>query len=176
MIRPYMALLALSLTTLSAMASEGPVKVGIQWDYKDFPGAIVLYEAKEGARLWETRSATTLQDAPTGKLIEDPLLSVTPGQARRFVLVVHNKGNKPLYFFAAPHAVNPAEHALGFKFKCLCIDHAFTVPPGTSWYRVVELRLSKDFVGKELTVRHAIIGIDRLRARSFSNKPDTHDH
>lgn len=176
MFRPYAALLVLSLTALSAKASEGPVKVAIQWDYKDFPATIVLHEAKEGARLWETRSVTTLQNAPVGKPIENPVLQVTPGQTRRFVLVVHNNGQQPLYFFAAPHAVHPAEHTLGFKFKCLCIDHAFTVHPGTSWYRVVELRLSKDFVGKELTVRHALIGIDKLRASSFSNKPDTHDH
>jgi hypothetical protein len=172
--RLFAMLLALSQTFVSAAAQE-PVKVSIQWDYKDFPGEIVLHEAKQGARLWDTRGVATLGDAPVGKRIENAVLSVTPGQNRRFVLVVHNSGKKPLYFFAAPHAVHPAEHTLGFKFKCLCIDHAFTVAPGASWYRVVELRLAKDFVGKELTVRHAIIGIDKLRASSFSNKPAAPD-
>jgi cytochrome c oxidase assembly protein Cox11 len=98
-------------------------------------------------------------------------LTLEPGQDRRFVLVVQNTGDQPLYFFAAPHVVQPPDQALGFKFKCLCVNRAYIVGPHETWYRVVEFRLSPDFAGQQLTVMHTIIGIDKKRADAFSKDP-----
>ncbi len=161
---------------LSASAATAPaVEVGIEWEYHNFGATVEIFEINGRPRLWETRSVKTIEDAPVAGEIEGAAITLEPGQKKRFALLVRNDSAEPLYFFAAPHVVEPVEHALGFKFKCLCIDHAFSVGPGEVWYRVVEFRLSKDFVGRALTVTHSIIGIDKMRAELFSKRPTLPD-
>ncbi|HEY5993875.1 MAG TPA: hypothetical protein VIU46_04655 [Gallionellaceae bacterium] len=155
----------------SAFASDKPVEINIQWEYKNFAPQMALYEVKGFARLWDARSVASLADAPVGARMPGTTLELKPGQYKRFVLVVQNPTDKPLYFFAAPHVVQPPEEALGFKFKCLCVNRAYTVGPHETWYRVVEFRLSPDFAGQRLTVMHTIIGIDEKRADAFSKSP-----
>jgi hypothetical protein len=160
---------------IPAAAAAAPVKVNIAWDYKDVPARVEIHELKGKPRLWETASVKALDPAQIGEAMQDSGFVMEPGQNKRFALVVNNKSGKPAFFFAAPHVVHPAEHSLGFKFKCLCINHAFRVEAGESWYRIVELRLSRDFVGSELTVTHTIIGIDQARAEDFSTQSDMPD-
>lgn len=122
--------------------------------------------------LWLTNSVANLVAAPVGEKIETSSFELTPGQRKRFVLIVKNPTDKPKHFFAAPHTVHPEEESLGFKFKCLCINHAYTINAKEIWYRVVDFRLSQKFVGKELTITHTIIGIDSKRAASFLQEHD----
>jgi hypothetical protein len=166
-------LLALPFSASAAMAPA--VKVGIDWEYRNFSATVEIFEVKGRPRLWETRSVKEMKDAPVAGEIEGAAITLEPGRKKRFALLIRNDSSEPLYFFAAPHVVHPVEHSLGFRFKCLCINHAFSVGPGEIWYRVVEFRLSKDFVGRELTVTHSIIGIDRERAELFSKAPTLPD-
>lgn len=159
----YLALLLSSLVQAAESAS-----VSVNWAYKDFSAKVELYEVKGQSRLWETKSVKSLNQAPVAERMESQDFRLNPGDSKRFALVVRNDTDRPLYFFAAPHQVHPVEHSLGFKFKCLCVNHAFVVGPREIWYRVVELRLSEAFVGPELTITHTILGIDEPRARAFS--------
>jgi len=168
-------LFALLFVLPQPAAAAEAVAVDIRWEYRNFAAAVELYEAEGRPRLWETKSVKTLADAPVVGLIDDSSFALAPGRRKRFVLVVRNETAAPLHFFAAPHVVDPVEHSLGFKFKCLCINHAFTVGPGEVWYRVVELRLSRGHVGDALTVTHSIIGIDGERAAAFSKPPGPPD-
>jgi len=154
----------------SALA-EGQVKVNMGWEHKDFEGTVELYEVKGRPRLWETKSVKSMNSAPIGDKIKDSAFMMESGRTKRFALVVRNNTDKPVFFFAAPHVVSPAEHSLGFRFRCLCINHAFHVGPRETWYRIVEFQLSNGFFGRELTVTHSIIGIDQKRAESFSKGP-----
>jgi len=147
--------------------ASAPVRVNLKWEYKEFPARVQVFEASGKARLWETKSVAAEQ-VPIGKPLDDSSFGLTAGAAKRFVLVVRNDSDAKLYFFAAPHTVHPVEHSLGFKFKCLCINHAYSVGPHETWYRVVEFRLDPHFVGSELAVTHTIIGIDEKRAAAFS--------
>ncbi len=160
----------LSPTLVQAGAGTDPVRIKIRWDYKDFAGPILIHEVKGSPRLWEVKSVKSLSTAPLKDEIKNSEFLISKGEKKRFALVYENKSNQPVYFFAAPHEVHPVEHSLGFKFKCLCINHAFTVGPKESWYRIVEFYLSKDFIGSDLTVTHSVIGIDQKRADSFSLK------
>lgn len=169
--RMLILLMLAATPTLAAEQTARPVKIEIQWSYKNFAPQVMLYEAKRGARLWEAKSVTTLADAPAGERMQSSTLVLGAGQDKRFVLVVQNPTDKPLFFFAAPHVVQPPEEALGFKFKCLCVNRAYMVGPHEIWYRVVEFRLSPDFAGQGLTVMHTIIGIDEKRADAFSKDP-----
>lgn len=151
--------------------AEDKVKVNIKWEYQSVAGVIELYEVKNQPRLWETNSVKSLSSAPIGEKFENSFFELKPGQRKRFALVMKNETDKPISFFASPHVVNPVEHSLGFKFKCLCINHAFNVASNETWYRIVEFRLDKGFIGNELTLTHSIIGIDPKRAESFSKEP-----
>jgi len=164
---------ALLLTALACQVWAAPeVKVNIEWRYKDFAGPVSIYEVKGQPPLWYTNSVANLGAAPVGKRIETSSFQMSPGQKKRFVLIVQNPTDKLLHFFAAPHTVHPEEESLGFKFKCLCINHAYTINPKETWFRVVDFRLSQQFVGKELTITHTIIGIDSKRAASFTQEHD----
>lgn len=162
----------LCLLAVPATAADGqtkPVKVSIQWEYHNFPLRVALYETRGVAPLWDTRSVAGLAQAPVGARIQNPVLMIAPGQARRFVLVVQNTTDQKLYFFAAPHVVQPPEQAVGFKFKCLCVNRVYTIGPHETWYRVVEFRVSDGFAWDGLTVTHAITGIDEQTAQAFSH-------
>jgi hypothetical protein len=155
----------------SSAWADASVKINVKWLYKDFASPVSIYEVKGQPALWQMKSVPSLADAPVKKLIPGSSFKILPGQSKRFVLVVKNPTDQPLYFFATPHMVHPEDDALGFKFKCLCINHSYTIGPKETWYRVVEFRLNKDFVDGELTLTHNILGIDKKRAASFPNEP-----
>ncbi len=66
--------------------------------------------------------------------------------------------------------VPSGEKGLGFKFKCLCINHAYEIGPGEVWYRVVLLKVSPNFEGDSLILTHHLVGLDPKRFSRFSIK------
>lgn len=164
-------ILALLLAAAGCPAWSGqPVTVNIAWRLKDFAGTATVYEVKGNPFLWETKSVASLDAAPVGQPISGSSFELAPGHKKRFALVVQNPTGQPMYFFAAPHTAQPEEQALGFKFKCLCVNRSYTIGPKQTWYRIVEFRLSPDFAGTELTVTHTLIGIDEKRAASAASE------
>jgi hypothetical protein len=148
---------------------EGKVRINLAWQHHGIEASMKTHFLPPGsqAKLWEMGTSASRGDLPIGEELENGRLEVSPGSVTRFVLLMENSTDAPLYFFAAPHQVNPVQLALGFKFKCLCINHAFEIPPGHSWYRVVELRMDEGFVGNEIKIEHALIGLDEARKKEF---------
>lgn len=152
-----------------APVPEGQIRVSLAWQNHGLDAQMDSYLLPEGvrAKLWDMGTGEDVGQLPIGDAIEGGHLLVTPGSVTRFVLVMKNTTDAPLYFFAAPHHVNPVQLSLGFKFKCLCINHAFEIPAGHTWYRVVELRMDEGFVGDAITIEHALIGLDEARKKEF---------
>jgi len=149
--------------------ADGLIRVRLRWQNHGIEPLMEVFHLPPGnlAKLWEMGTGANPGDMPIGEVIEGGDLDVAPGSKTRFVLVMRNPTDAPLYFFAAPHHVNPVQLSLGFKFKCLCINHAFDIPPGEIWYRVVELRMDEGFVGNGITIEHALIGLDEARKKEF---------
>ncbi|TGK33217.1 hypothetical protein EHQ12_17940 [Leptospira gomenensis] len=145
------------------------IRVGILWEKKKFPFEMELYEGaiQRPVDLWATGSVKNIEDAPVSIRIEGNDLFLKPGAKKKFVLVVKNDSDRDFYFFAAPHSMEPAEGSLGFKFKCLCINHAFYVPAREIWYRVVELRTGGEALSRDLRIKHTLIGMDEERIRIY---------
>ncbi|MFO1518282.1 MAG: hypothetical protein U1F57_01245 [bacterium] len=164
----FFVFFAFFLGTPAAFSAGGPVSVKIAWDYKDVPAPMKIYELSttKHAELWDTGTGGKLEDLPVSKEIADSNLSLSPGSKKMFVLVLKNTTAQPLYFFAAPHVVNPPELSLGFKFKCLCINHVYQVAPGQYWYRVVELNMDPSYVGNAVEIKHTLIKVDEARAKN----------
>ena len=154
-----------------SVASE-VVEVKILWNTNNFTPRINLYEVPKDkhVRLWETKSVKAFSDVPAGKRIADSRIIVSKGSNKKFIVVAQNKSNKPVYFFAAPHIATPFENTLGFKFRCLCINHAFSIGPKEIWYRVVQFKISENMVGDKLTILHSLVGIDKERMEKFKVK------
>jgi hypothetical protein len=169
MTRAMLALLLLCATPAAARE----VAIDLHWDYREIKGPMQVYAVANGAKtvLWQTGTVGALSELPLGEELSGHSVAVTPGHPRRLILVYANHGGAPAYFFAAPHHTEPEESALGFKFKCLCVNHAYQVEPGRFWYRVVELRVDPAFAGGALTVSHTLIGIDAARKDQFSKDP-----
>ena len=167
-----------SLSTTTSARSKGKVKVSISWKYKDIPENMKIYytasEEKKEHPLWKTKSVSDRSTIPVGKEISNGKFLVERGGSFRFVLVYHNTSSKEIYFFAAPHRVEPEENSLGFKFKCLCINHAFKVAAGDYWYRIVEFRASEHITGDKLDVSHTLIQVPEEDLEYYSNSNNGH--
>ncbi|XDD51661.1 hypothetical protein AB3N59_07995 [Leptospira sp. WS92.C1] len=148
------------------------IRVSILWEKKGFPFEMELYEgaSQRPVDLWATGSVKSLAEAPVSSRIVGNDLYLKPGSKKKFVLVVKNTTDQDFYFFAAPHSMEPAEGSLGFKFKCLCINHAFYIPPGEIWYRVVELRTGAEAMVKELKIAHTLVGMDEERIQIYQKR------
>ncbi|MBV6492965.1 MAG: hypothetical protein LDLANPLL_00972 [Turneriella sp.] len=144
-------------------SENGDTRVKIEWVYKNFPAEITIHELKRGkeAVLWQTGSALDTKDTPIGDEIDQGVFAVQQGKEKYFVLAAKNKTAKPIYFFAAPHHLLPAEAGLGFQFKCLCVNHLFAIKPNETWYRIVRLRLTRENHIASITISHDIVGIDK---------------
>jgi hypothetical protein len=162
----------------AAQRNPADVAVHLRWNYTALPARMQVYDlpADSTLPLWHTATAKATADLPVGSEVASGDLSLKPGETRRFALVLANPGSAPLYFFAAPHHATPPEHSLGFQFRCLCLNHAFSVSVGEIWYRIVQLKLIKGFEGRELTISHDLVGIDVKRYREFDEKHQDHDH
>ncbi|EMJ60831.1 hypothetical protein [Leptospira sp. P2653] len=145
------------------------IEIRILWEKKNFPLEMELYEgaSQRPVELWATGSVGDLSEAPVSSKIEGSELYLKPGSKKRFVLVVKNTTEQDFYFFAAPHSMEPPEVSLGFKFKCLCVNHAFYIPPRETWFRVVELRVGGEAFGKELKISHTLVGMNEERLRLY---------
>ena len=162
--------LLVSLTILASSTAVAKAKVAIVWDYKDMAPDMKIYDYKgtKAPALWKTEIVKEEKDLPIGAEIPASTLELAPGKSKRFVLVYRNKTDKPVHFFAAPHSASPPENSLGFKFKCLCINHAFKVEPKSSWYRIVDFKLSEAFSGEKLEIKHILVGLAGDKAEQFN--------
>ncbi len=155
----------------AAPSADGKIKVRLLWENKDFAGTMKVYTPSELGKkkpLWETKAVKDFAQVPVESELVGGALEMAPGTLKKLVLVVKNESKDSYYFFAAPHMVDPVEHSLGFKFHCLCINHAFEVPPGQTWYRVVELKINDKFEGGALDIKHFLLGISKERMKDFA--------
>lgn len=140
------------------------VGVNIKWEYDELKSVMQIYEvaAQPEPELWKTGQGKTLQDLPVTVENKSSHFTLTPGDSKLFVLVMKNDSDVPIYFFAAPHSVNPPALSLGFHFKCLCVNRVYEIPPHGYWYRIVELNLDANTpVSRELTVTHTLIKTEK---------------
>ncbi|MBC7371678.1 MAG: hypothetical protein H7326_08940 [Bdellovibrionaceae bacterium] len=162
-------ILLVSLTGTLLPRVSGAAEITIGWTYKNFPTQIKIHEAKQTLPIWKFESVSNLEKAGVFAEIKDSKLNLEPNRRKKFALVAFNPTEKPIYFFAAPHTTHPGEHALGFKFQCLCINHVFVIQPKQYWYRIVEIRISPGSSNKPLNITHEIIGTDKDNANKFGS-------
>ena len=153
---------------------SGSVTVQLSWKYFAIPAEMKTFEMKAGLKekLWDTDVVKNEKDLPVGAPLKNDTFVVRPGQNKRFVLVYKNTTDKPLNFFAAPHEMKPEANSLGFKFKCLCINKTYEVPPGAYWYRVVELRVSSEVSVNHLEITHSLFAVKVEKNSDLQYKPD----
>lgn len=143
--------------------TSGDTRVTISWKYQNFPTELTIHEIRPGkkAELWQTGSGRDTTNTPVGEEIKGGVFAIQPGKEKNFVLAARNSTGRPIYFFAAPHHLEPAHAGLGFQFKCLCVNHLFEIKPGEIWYRVVRLRITRENRAASIDISHDIVGVDK---------------
>lgn len=149
--------MAALLLLLLAVPAAAELHVTLSWAYDDVPGVMTVHEPAGERPLWETATVSSLKGVPAGPSFPGQTVPLKAGETRRAVLVYRNPSDKTVRFFAAPHNAEPPRVSLGFKFKCLCTNHVYEVPPGKTWYRVVELKAEPGAKGGKLEVRHHLV-------------------
>jgi hypothetical protein len=98
------------------------------------------------------------QTVPFVKELVQPF-QIGANQRRALALVLTNNTAKPLYFYANFHIYSPGEDSYGVKIVCLCNHHLYAVPPGATWSRIVSTRTTYAFRGREIKIKHDILGM-----------------
>lgn len=172
-------LFLLALAAPAWVAPQGvTVTARLRWTYHGMEPGMKVYEPApdKDLPLWKTATVRDATKLPVAGEIQDGDVAVRRGSERTVVLVYKNTGTKKIYFFAAPHAARPVRAALGFEFKCLCINHTYEVEPGEYWYRVVRLDLDKNFEGGELILTHDLATVNSERGKKYSLKEAMRRH
>jgi hypothetical protein len=144
----------------------------LKWRYKKFPANIRLFEVSNST---VPRLNVTLNDnnweknLPIVREITDGKVTLEGASFKMLAMVVENTSDKPLYFYAAPHSIEPAQGSLGVKFYCLCFGDIFRIRPKTTWYRLVQVRVFPSNRTPEITMVHEILGIDEAKAKAIEN-------
>lgn len=170
-----LAILATLGFPLLARENEQTLKITISWKYEGMPPGIKIYEVRSDTEtgLWDTDNVEKFTQTPAGKELKNGEFLLKPGSKKEFVLVYHNTSSEAIHFFAAPHHMNPEKNALGYKFKCLCVNHIFTAEPGQYWYRVVDLRSLATIEGETLEISHTLVRVSDEKLKEYYEKPRT---
>ena len=152
------------ITTLISLTTEAKLsvmQVQLNWTYKNFPEKIKVYNVtpSKSAFISETATVETLGEAPVTNEVQGPV-EVKKGQSKTLVLVIENKSNKDIYFFAVPHEVHPAPASAGHFFECLCVGKVYKITPKSVWYRVVRININSSFQDiQNFDIEHQIVGL-----------------
>lgn len=147
-----------------------PVKVGVQFQYHNFPLKIKLYRLPKEAAfdVSDTKdvplnSALPFKEEITGDF-QMPQRRLMP-----YAIAIENRSNKPVFFYANFHNMNPPENSLGVKLLCLCNSHIYQIKANTVWYRIIQLYFSPGFTGSAIQISHEIFGLtpEEIKARNL---------
>lgn len=135
----------------------------LKWDVKDLPVELHSYEgnASLSNRIAETGEVKDLAQLSIIKELKDGHIDVPPGADKVIILTVKNTSQKKIKFAVAPHMVTPPPASLGMSFKCLCNGHKYSVAPGATWYRIMQLRTFKqvDASTEPVTLEHQLFSV-----------------
>lgn len=163
-------LISILLIPLSSMAQyerPRPIEFEMKWLYSNFPFKMRLHEVDPSIPLWNMGTSKKLPQFVKDEIPKSKI-EVAPGQRKKFALVFFNHTNETKYFFASPHEINPAEFSLGFKYNCLCMNHAYRVAPKSYWYRSVELRVGNKYRNKKpVAILHTMVGLTPEEGKMF---------
>lgn len=117
-------------------------QIQLEWVYKELPLQFRLFEASTNRpfKIGEMGTFTKIDELPALREIKDQAFAVPIGGRILLYLTAENKTDREISFAVAPHETNPIEFSLGFIFRCLCNGHVYKIPPGKSWYRLMELK------------------------------------
>ena len=108
------------------------------------PGAgIEFYEpSPEASQVWTMQSLGEEQPVPVGRLIEDGVVFLSPGEARLVTVVYRNPTTSDVGFVVLPHRESPFGQAPNVWLTCLCMSHVYEAPAQGAWYRVIRVKVS----------------------------------
>lgn len=135
-------IILLFLLIIPKFALAESQKIQLEWAYKDLPVKFRLFEAATNRKykIGEMGYIKKIDELPALREIKDHAFNVNVGGRTLLYLTAENTTDSEISFAVAPHETNPVEFSLGFIFRCLCNGHVYKIPPGQTWYRLMELK------------------------------------
>ena len=167
LIRTFIGNFLAVILTLIASATDAKssiIQVQLNWTYKNFSEKMKVFNVipLKSAFISETATVSSLAELPVTKEVQGPV-DVTREQSKTLVLVVENKSDNDIYFFAVPHEVHPSPASAGHFFECLCVGKVYKIEPKKFWYRIVRINLNSSFQNlSRFDIEHQIIGLTEL--------------
>lgn len=149
------------------------VEVELAWSPEGFPGKVRFFELSPQSieRLAETRSVRdAARSLPIVREVTDGKVIVNSGSYKMVAMVIENPTNEPIYFFAAPHSIEPVEEGIGIKFICLCNGFIYRAKPHMYWYRIMQLKISPANRSPKFKLMHSVRRVDPKNLPSTSDQ------
>jgi hypothetical protein len=145
----------------------------VSWSFRPikFQGNVEVYDTNADAThdVGETKLLKLDQPLPFKKRLKMPFRIKVPNLIV-LALVVKNTTPEPMYFYANLHKFAPEISGLGAAPACICINKIFEVPPSTTWYRIVNLRLRNATKGS-VEINHELVGMtfDEIKLKKLQS-------
>jgi cytochrome c oxidase subunit 2 len=81
---------------------------------------------------------------PVGKIIEDGVLFLEPGEKRNITVAFRNPTSSEVSFMTQPYDVSPANGLPKTRLTCFCMSMVYKAPAEGSWYRVLGVGVADD--------------------------------
>ena len=139
------------------------VKITLSWNKKNFNLPIKVYELSNSMNKKLREHSNTIDIKKEllilGELKSDGVSYIHGENYKMYALVVENKSNLPIWFFASPHSIKPIAEGIGAKFTCLCRGEIYRIKPKHSWYIVMKVQLYSANRSEWFEFTHNLIGI-----------------
>lgn len=157
-----------SLTSAQSRGRDDRLKLALKpaffeldWQYKNFPLKVRVFEVGgDESQLYKMGNISSLKELDFKQEVTGKPIRVGGENVKMLALVVENQTKSEIRFAASPHTVNPVSDSFGFKFKCLCFGHTYSVKPGSVWYRIVKLEANATQAGRKVKVSHSVFSVD----------------
>ncbi len=178
--RTDMAIMAVTLLLLPALApgAERPITMQLSFDCVKFEGDCekirLIKPPGDQKLLHKTESGVTAETALKGSEINDGVINLAPGELVFVKIAYVNDSNRPVRFRAIPHHVEPQNLQVVVIFQCMCLGETYTVPPHSSWYRILRVGAAFDMPPGSRFVATHLLTSDNLLPELYAPRPHVH--
>ena len=151
---------------ISKKSPPTKVQITFEWKKKNFNLPTKVYELSD-AMITRLREQHNTKDIRSDLLITQEVknnISYIEGKDYKvYALAVTNNTNKPKWFYATPHSIEPITEGIGSKFICLCRGNIYRVKPQHTWYIVMMVRLYPANRSSWFKFSHNLIGVNESK-------------
>ncbi len=134
----------------------------------------IIKPPEDQQQLHRTESGVKAAQALRGTEVKDGIFKLAPGEIEFVKIAYVNDSDRAVRFRAIPHHIEPQNLQIVAIFQCMCLGETYTVPPHSSWYRILRVGASFDMPpGSRFVATHLLTSINLL-PEPYAPRPHVH--